>query len=42
MAPLFVVLLLLPSGSLEAGNRKGDKFFKLGAQACLLYTSRCV
>jgi general secretion pathway protein D len=33
MAPLFVVLLLLPSGSLEAGNRKGDKFFKLGAQA---------
>ncbi len=33
MAPLFVVLLLLPPGSLEAGNRKGDKFFKLGAQA---------
>jgi general secretion pathway protein D len=33
MAPLCVALLLLPSVSLEASNRKADKLFKLGEQA---------
>jgi general secretion pathway protein D len=33
MAPLCVALLLLPSDSLQAGNRKADKLFKLGVEA---------
>ena len=33
IAPLWVALLLLPAGGLEAGNRKADKLYKLGAQA---------
>src|SRR6202522_699663 len=33
MAPLCVALLLLPTGSLQAGNRKADKLFKLGVEA---------
>ncbi len=33
VAPLCVVLLLLPAGGFEADNRKADKFYKLGAQA---------
>jgi general secretion pathway protein D len=33
MAPLFVALLLLPPGGLQATNRKGDKLYKLGEQA---------
>jgi general secretion pathway protein D len=33
LAPLCVVLMLLPGGGLEASNRKGDKLYKLGEQA---------
>ncbi len=33
MVPLCVALLLLPAGSLQAGNRKAEKLFKLGVQA---------
>ncbi len=33
MAPLWVALLLLPAGGLEASNHKADKFYKLGTQA---------
>jgi general secretion pathway protein D len=33
MVPLCVALLLLPAGSLEAGNRKAEKLFKLGVLA---------
>ncbi|MGA2881154.1 MAG: tetratricopeptide repeat protein [Bryobacteraceae bacterium] len=33
MAPLCVALLLMPSGSLDANNRKGDKLYKLGVAA---------
>jgi general secretion pathway protein D len=33
VAPLCVALLLMPSGSLDANNRKGDKLYKLGVAA---------
>lgn len=33
LAPLGILILLLPSGSIQASTRKGDKFLKLGAQA---------
>jgi len=33
LAPLWVALMLLPAGGLEANNRKGDKLYKLGEQA---------
>src|SRR3984885_4114299 len=33
LAPLCVALMLLPGGSLEANNRKGDRLYKLGVQA---------
>src|SRR3984885_6536061 len=33
LAPLCVALMLLPGGSLEANNRKGDRLCKLGVQA---------
>jgi general secretion pathway protein D len=33
LAPLCVALLLMPTGSLEANNRKGDKLYKLGVEA---------